>query len=232
MRDLKQLQLLRKTLQGSQGRSFPGLWDEALVPVTLELVGKGNASANSMICIPSADDVTAFKASDAFGGPEEPQHQDFHETLRKELRQKHEREKQSLRRKWKEAKDKLAEYRADCILNKIPIDGTESLKLQEEVKNLKSKREIANESFNEQMRSFWLPRIQGSLRHSCSREVIGFVTAGAYSLRRGHAFAVGLVVKKALDEFYLTDRSKASLVLVREPSATQYRFARIHICVS
>ena len=69
-----------------------------------------------------------------------------------------------------------------------------------------------------------------TLSGSCSREMIGFVTSGHFSLAIGCGFAVGYCALPGLVKLLSIDsRTEGVLVLVRNTTTQQYRFACLDI---
>lgn len=62
---------------------------------------------------------------------------------------------------------------------------------------------------------------------SCTRDVIGFVTSAQYSLSRGYGVGIGYCALPGLARLLLTGRE--GMVLVRNTSSQQYRFAYISV---
>ena len=69
-----------------------------------------------------------------------------------------------------------------------------------------------------------------SLRNSCTREIVGFVSSGHYSLSRGCGFGIAFCALPGLVKLLSSSSSTGELVvLVRGSSTQQYRFARLTI---
>ncbi|KAK2558167.1 Ribonucleases P/MRP protein subunit POP1 [Acropora cervicornis] len=69
-----------------------------------------------------------------------------------------------------------------------------------------------------------------TLRNSCTREIMGFVSSGHYSLSRGYGVGVAFCTLPGLVKLLSCSRSKAGpVVLVRSPGTQQYRFAFLSI---
>jgi len=69
-----------------------------------------------------------------------------------------------------------------------------------------------------------------SLLNSCTREVVGFVSSGHFSLARGCGFGVGFCALPGLMKLLSSARNTGEVVvLVRGPSTQQYRFAYLTI---
>ncbi|EFN72612.1 hypothetical protein EAG_12855 [Camponotus floridanus] len=78
-----------------------------------------------------------------------------------------------------------------------------------------------------EMRIFYLPESM-EVRHSCDREVMGYVTIGGCSFLRGEHIGIGYVT---LPSPLKIIRKKSNIVLVRNTAELQYRFARLEILV-
>lgn len=69
-----------------------------------------------------------------------------------------------------------------------------------------------------------------SLRNSCTREIVGFVSSGHYSLSRGCGFGIAFCALPGLVKLLSSSSSTGELVvLVRGSSTQQYRFAYLTI---
>lgn len=69
-----------------------------------------------------------------------------------------------------------------------------------------------------------------SLRNSCTREIVGFVSSGHFSLARGCGFGVGFCALPGLVNLLSSTNNPGEVVvLVRGPSTQQYRFAYLTI---
>ena len=69
-----------------------------------------------------------------------------------------------------------------------------------------------------------------SLRNSCAREILGFVSSGHYSLSRGCGFGVAFCALPGLVKLLsCVSETGEPVVLVRGPSTQQYRFAHLTI---
>ena len=79
-----------------------------------------------------------------------------------------------------------------------------------------------NRSFGDKMRSLWLPS-PTNLKNSFARPVIGFVTMGDYGLGKGRSIAKGFILAHCLTML------KDDAVLVRNPGASQYVWAKVAV---
>ena len=69
-----------------------------------------------------------------------------------------------------------------------------------------------------------------SLRNSCTREIVGYVSSGHFSLARGCGFGIGFCALPGLVKLLSSTTNNGKVVvLVRGPSTQQYRFADLSI---
>lgn len=85
--------------------------------------------------------------------------------------------------------------------------------------------DVLNE-YKQKMRQLWLPE-PTSIRNSCSREVIGFVTNGGFSFSTGHNSAIGYIVLGCLPTIF-SSKCK-NRVLIRNTNSRQYRLAQLEL---
>ena len=127
----------------------------------------------------------------------------------------------------------------------IEIDE-EKLKVAENsLMVLKKLRENENLEFKNKADKLWIGEFN-SVKNSCIRPVMGFVRDGGYSFREGGSVGVGYVAWKAWEDWKINgclgncsekkmdDYSKKKsklLVLVKETSSLQYRFATLDVII-
>lgn len=75
------------------------------------------------------------------------------------------------------------------------------------------------------MRDLWLPSFK-SVRHSCIRQTMGYVTKGAFSFTEAKCCAVGYIALKGLK--CLID-TKCNRILVRNTTSNKYSIASIQL---
>ncbi|CAG9862088.1 unnamed protein product [Phyllotreta striolata] len=130
--------------------------------------------------------------------PCEPNCNDPNESARKLMRKEHKVLLARLKRKRKKGRRKG---------EVIPIDK-EALK-----------------SYTSAMRKLWLPEAS-RIRSSCSREVMGFVKYGDFSLLEAKSKALGYITANSLSVLLNTGKNK---VLVRNTNSKQYRLGTLEI---
>ena len=234
LRDVKRLIQIKKALEDVKSSNLTLKEDEknCLVPVQVVLTAKGNASANASLCVPSKIDLESLAKDKNASPPEEPAHADVNEDERRKLHEKHQKEKSWGRKSWKAKKDSLAEYRAECVLSRVRPSREKVGAMQAGLDGAKTKREGENERFNARMRELWLPANGGIVKDACCRQLVGFLSDGGYSYRLGKSVGVGFVPLVALADYLEAVRECGQpLVLVRETTMAQYRFAKMSVIV-
>lgn len=201
---------------------------QALVPLRLEVVGKGRVSPNSIICIPTEADLTSYKSTVCRTPLVEQPHSDCNERKRKALQSHHHLEKKKLRRSWKKTKNRLQEMRMTSVVSsgEQAPDPTKLKALQERMESIAQARRKGVQDYNKQIRELWAPA-GSSIRYSCSREIIGFAVAGGFSFRSGGFVGCGFAPAQALLQ-RLTQLG-GRIVLLREPTSSVYSFAKMSV---
>ncbi|XP_044269655.1 ribonucleases P/MRP protein subunit POP1 isoform X2 [Tribolium madens] len=136
--------------------------------------------------------------SDLTKGLVEPNCEDINKEKRKELRRAHHSLLKKLRKKRK-LNPELT----------LPDDHSEILR-----------------SYTEKMRALWLPDAT-TIRYSCSREVVGFVSKGGFSFSIGKSAGTGYIISDSLPEL-INFRNR---VLLRNTNSRQYKTATLRVIV-
>jgi hypothetical protein len=114
------------------------------------------------------------------------------------------------------------------------------------LKMIKDIRTTENRRYDAESRRLWIPEglpPPGGIRRSASRETIGFVTSAQFAYHAGGCIGVGFVALAGLrqlmmmmtssdDDNCVTSPRIEPLVLVRETTSLQYRFARLKVVLS
>lgn len=187
-----------------------------LIPVALEMNGRGMANKFSIICLPTKNDLqNNVKHSRQFNNTpvlSEPTAHDPHEHKRKQMRTKHLMLLKRLRRRRVRVKRKRQEYSE----RKVIIAPAKTAQLIE--------------TQFKQMCQLWLPSQPPSIRNQCSREVFGYLSLGQFSLHAGKVSGVGYVAVNGLRQLLKTNYGgKMNQVLVRDPNNANYRVATLSI---
>ncbi|XP_011269847.2 ribonucleases P/MRP protein subunit POP1 [Camponotus floridanus] len=191
-------------------------YKNCLVQVQLSMMGKGTPEEFAIICMPTHEDLEGFENNKKYAGPLEKCHIDPNEKSRKILRKEHLMQLKRLRRRRVERKKKLQ----DNVLPEefdVIHDTINCAKLSEHRKMISD--------YAKEMRKLYLPE-STEVRHSCDREVMGYVTIGGYSFLRAKGIGIGYVTLPSLLEII---RKKSNFVLVRNTKKRQYRLAQLDI---
>ncbi|XP_025266292.1 ribonucleases P/MRP protein subunit POP1 [Camponotus floridanus] len=192
-------------------------YKNCLVQVQLSMMGKRTPKEFAIICMPKRKDFRRFQNNRNYDGPVEKCHIDRNEESRKMLRRLHWRQLEQLRRRVKRKKMFLG----NILPGKFDVIPDESNRAK-----LWKHRKMMLDHMKE-MRIFYLPESM-EVRHSCDREVMGYVTIGGYSFLRGEHIGIGYVTLPSLLKII---RKKSNIVLVRNTEELQYRFARLEILI-
>ncbi|XP_016843556.1 ribonucleases P/MRP protein subunit POP1 [Nasonia vitripennis] len=196
-----------------------------LVPVRVTAGSKGLSKDFSIICLPTEEDLAKYKEDKKWCGPVESFKVDPNEEKRKTLRKEHIASLKRLRKQRVRAKKKIENEGCN-----MPIENTEEVKHFNKLRDLvKKKLGDSNKTLidnqAQMMSSLYLPKCTG-VRHSCDREVIGYVTQGGFSLSEAKGVGLGYIV--LLPAINLI-KEKTNMVLTRNPTTRKYRICKIEI---
>lgn len=216
LRDHQRLGELDQILSGRQTAPMHTIDERWLIPVAVEMNGRGMCNRFSMICLPTQadlannrDNLKSFSYAPVWT---EPLGHDPHEHRRKQSRAQHVMLLKRLRRRRVRTKRKQQEYSE----RKVIIAPAKTARLIE--------------SHRLKMCQLWLPPQPASIRNQCSREVLGYLTLSQFSLHAGKVIGVGYVTANALQQLAkLRFGGKANQVLVRDPDSLHYRLATLSI---
>jgi ribonuclease P/MRP protein subunit POP1 len=167
-------------------------------------------------------------------GPTEQLHTDEHQTERKELRTEHKKLLKRLRRKRVRDKRKLEELSA--AKQGMSEDDKHIVVAKNRKANEPPPTKDITDNYVQTLRALWLPQMQ-TVKDSCCRTVIGYITKGDFSFTESKGAGGGYVVLSALLDLVALYESKlregsklsAPWVLVRNPTSLQYRFGVLNI---
>ncbi|XP_011269846.2 ribonucleases P/MRP protein subunit POP1-like isoform X2 [Camponotus floridanus] len=150
-------------------------YKNCLVRVGLSMVSEGTPKEFAIICMPKRKDLRRFQNNKNYDGPVEKYHTDPNENFRKILFKLYLMQMKQLRRDRVELEKTFQD-------NVLP---EEVHSIQDEINRalLLEFRKIISDDFAERIRKWYLPK-STEVRHSCDREVMGYVTIGSYSLLR------------------------------------------------
>lgn len=194
-----------------------------LIPIHLTMTTRGSPGDFSILCAPKPSDLKRnlrkLRQFDYEPVYTEPLKMDCDERERKQLRTNHLKLLKRLRRRRVRAKKRKQETAERRVL--IAKPGTAKL-IAEQLKK---------------MRELWLPETIQSVRHQCTREVVGYMTQGNFSFIEATVAGVGYITLNGLKKL-LNNCEKAKRgggggcrLLVRGTNTRQYRLATIKVAI-
>jgi len=218
LRNIKVLTLLQnltklkvKIDMDSLKSEFPD-FKNCLVPIRLDISDRGVLKPNSHVCLPTPEDLNNVRTK-YYLGPLEKNHKDLNASKRKVYRSEHKKLLRTLRRK------RVLEKR------------------KRNIRTIRCRRKVSPTSqivkeYMIQMKKLWIPEDQITVKHSCSRTVLGFSYKSHYSFTKSKFVGIGYMPGTALLELLnLWSESKSNLpyVLVRNSNTNQYKFALLSV---
>ena len=172
---IREKEVLRKLAEGEAIDIDDG--DRSLVPVLLEVEGKGRLSQQTMLCLPFPTDQEDWDLV-------EPQHEDAKEEERKEKRKEHKVTKKRLKRQWKKLKSKQVLVKAQAVVKDEDPDQEKVKMINKNMEAVKGIREKENETWAKESERLWSPDAE-NLRTGSVRELAGWVVEGDFCYRSG-----------------------------------------------
>ncbi|KAJ8673599.1 hypothetical protein QAD02_004861 [Eretmocerus hayati] len=242
LRDRKSLSLLAQKLDSENGRrqkknrkkednkdtgcrETSNVPENCYIPVEVTVMRTGVPQNFSIICLPTSDDLAKFEKDKKWSGPVESPKTDENEEKRRKLRRGHLALLRRLRRQRIRAKKKM-----EIASSQLPMKNTAEMKHLNKIRQLVKKKLInTNQTLIDKqaqtMANLYLPKCT-HVRHSCDREVIGYVTQGGFSYSKAKGVGLGYIVCKSLYKL-LEDHS--NIVLIRNPTTQKYRLCRVRV---
>ena len=184
------------------------------------MLGKGRLEENTVICVPRESDL--LEDGD---GLCEPKQKDDMELERREKRRKHKEKMKRQKRQWKKVKDKKVLLVAQGIAEEKKVDEERMKMIEHSLSALKSLREEENSSYKEKAERLWEGECN-TVRHSSSRQVMGWVVRGGYSNKVGEGFATA---RGWIEWMQTSGNMGERTILTRETSSLQFRKAGMEL---
>jgi hypothetical protein len=193
----------------------------SLVPISLSCLQRGVPLPRAMICLPSEEDLNQLGKDSTFGGPLEKLHPKCgHEK----------KEKKSVRKTKKSTKSSSVTCGkgSAAAVEASKTEATEASKVESCPKR-ETKGALNAKQLGEKLELMKEPK---AILGTSDRPIIGFLTDGDFDLGQGHGSGIGFcsmvgllaVLKSAVV-------NRPLLVLVRNPTSRQYRFANLSVIV-
>ncbi|XP_012260301.2 ribonucleases P/MRP protein subunit POP1 [Athalia rosae] len=238
LRDQKLLNYLNKNLESlhnvNRGRKIRKInnennqlnFDRSIFPVTnclvcvkISMQGRGCPRDFAVVCLPVREDLEKLNENENWAGPVEKIRPDPNESTRKKLKRGH----LALLRRLRRQRLRQHKKTSNVGLNKINQGDAVAKALVNQ--NLKKKALSVVEKQAEIMKNLYLPKCK-TVRHSCDREVMGYVVKGDFSFTESKGIGLAYICLTSI--FDLVD-TNSSVVLIRNTKTRQYRSARISI---
>ena len=258
---LKKISHFIKNIKDNEGMPNISANDhiKTLLPVYVTIVGKGTLGPNTMIALPSEEDINLFVNSNVGNSgvmnksdmrPKESLHLDECPE-RKKCKSLHESESKNLQRKCKNLSKKILSVKCsiDVEQNENTGENAEKLntlkELSESLRRCKKLRQEKNIRYNVEMKSLWGLDYSDikNVKLSCSRKIVGYINFGGQSLRNGSK-SIGLgfvslvgffeylssyIINPEVSKVNIITRDKGILVLLRPPDSLHYSFGLMKV---
>lgn len=221
LRNKSLLNELNSTIQKCTEFNFEKIDSNALIPIFMTNNGEYRMSKNcnfGLICLPRCRDIKRSLELDYTKTKEpiliEESGHDETEEIRKNLRFNHKKLLKRLRNRRVKAKRKL-----QAVSEKF-------------VKIQKSQTKDIIEKYFKDMCDLWLPSKSTSIRHQCSREVIGYITKSYFRFTDGKICATGYLTcdgLKALLDVFRKFKNLKPFALTRATNSKNYFKANFHV---
>ncbi|XP_012283622.1 ribonucleases P/MRP protein subunit POP1 [Orussus abietinus] len=191
---------------------FPLDDTSCLVPVKLTTTRRGQPKNFGMICLPTEEDLTRLSGDFKWSGPVQKLTSDPNEKKRRTLRRIRLAELKRVKRA--KARKRRSEEDSELIPEK------KSLKR----KLVESSRDAEEERLRK-MEEMYFPS-DDTVRYSCDREIMGFVTRGGFSFMEAKGVGLGYVT---LSSLLRVIRLNCNFVLFRNVQTRQFRVAEVEV---
>ncbi|CAL7943211.1 unnamed protein product [Xylocopa violacea] len=227
LRNRKLLQLLQKSLT-QETTIMQDAFDNknCLIRVKVSVLKKGCPKRFAVICMPTTKDMQKFMNNKKWSGPVEKLNIDPNETVRKTSRKNHLTFLKQLKRQRIRYKKALTS-KLSMILSKGDFKEFHNFNNENKSKNLleKSREAVCNQS--QKMSQLFLPDCS-NVRHSCDREIMGYVTMGDFSFTEARGIGLGYITLNSLFELIAKEHT---FILIRNIQTRQYRIAQLEVIV-
>ena len=188
----------------------------SLVPIAAACVSRGVPSTCAMVCLPSTEDLEHIASDSSFRGPVERLHPKGKTKGDKVSKAKTIKKEPEAKAESKSSAENADKGNPSGAAGKTENTTSKSSKKSLNAKQLQEKLELLKEPTK--------------IVDATDRPVIGFLTNGDFDLGQGCGSGVGYCsLIGLLAAFENVNPIKPLLVLLRNPSSRQYRFARLSV---
>lgn len=224
-------------------------WKRCVLWVRLSALGKGQPALHAMLCVPTTEDLLRLRDDPQWSGPNEPQHTDH---LKHQLKRKGKRGEAALCcSALKEEQDcnipemddprsaskmekkcdffHINQHSGPSVVLGDPLPKPSSSVTTDPSHSCVESLSFTGCSNSTLVQGLWTKLLPNMSSH-CSRMTLGWVVQGDFSLATGTGEALGFVTLVGLLQTLLGQSpDQRGIVLLRNPTSLQYRFARLHI---
>ncbi|MCI4391374.1 hypothetical protein PGIGA_G00133550 [Pangasianodon gigas] len=229
--------------------SLQAEWKRCLLWVRVCALSKGQPALHAMLCVPTTEDLQRLREDPQWSGPQEPQHTDH---LKHQLKRKGKRGEAALccsalkkeqdcnipenddvsSASEKEKNPELVpinQHSGPSLVLRDPLPEPSAAVTTDPGNSRVESLSITGCSNSDLVQGLWTELLPNMLSH-CTRMTLGWVVQGDFSLATGTGEALGFVSLAGLLQTLLRQSAdQRGIVLLRNPTSLQYRFARLHI---
>lgn len=219
-------------------------WKRCILWVRACALGKGQPALHAMLCMPTTEDLQRLRDDPQWSGPNEPQHTDHVKLQLKRKGKKDEaaqccsvlKKEQDCGIPEKDDPSSAPNMQKEPELVSINQHFGPSVMLKDSLPEPSASvttdpGHSCVESFSKQtlIHGLWTEQLPNISSH-CTRMTLGWVAQGDFSLATGTGEALGFVsLVGLLQTLLMQSADQRGIVLLRNPTSLQYRFARLHI---
>lgn len=208
---------------------------KSLVWVRLSLLCKGRPELHALVCVPTPDDLKLLRKEPGCSGPLEPLHKDHFKSKVKRLKKGSKKAATSSSSSHKPESKELSSTTAPSLTSNLaqssyPVsDASITPTHPSSGSSLPSAEDPRSSSSSDLIRGLWPDPLPSATSH-CTRVTLGWVTQGDFFLSAGCGESLGFVSVSGLVKTLLEQPvEQRGLVLIRNPTSLQYRFAKINV---
>lgn len=213
--------------------SLQAEWKRCVLWVRVCTLGKGQPALHAMLCVPTPEDLQRLREDPQWSGPKEPQHTDHLKCQMKKRGKRNEalRIEQDCSIPEKDvpsSASKMAKKHDIIPINQLLPKPSASVTDDPGHSHVKTPS-VTGCSNSTLVQGLWTELLPNVSNH-CSRMTLGWVVQGDFSLATGTGEGLGFVsLVGLLQSLLMQSVDQQGIVLLRNPTSLQYRFARLHI---
>ncbi|XP_053343428.1 ribonucleases P/MRP protein subunit POP1 [Clarias gariepinus] len=214
--------------------SLQAVWKKCVLWVRVCALGKGQPARHAMLCVPTTEDLQHLIEDPHWSGPMEPQHADHLKHRLKSRGKKGDPAPCCSAPKKKQdcnvpEMDDSSQHSGPSVVFRDPLLDPSALAATDSGQAHAEPLSSPGNRSSTAVQGLWTEQLPNVSSH-CSRMTLGWVVQGDFSLATGTGEALGFVSLVGLLQTLLGQSAdQRGIVLLRNPTSLQYRFARLHI---